>query len=216
MDETAALSKDKAAMLETLAHEISDSRVMAAMAQVPREGFVAPGTARWAYADRAMAIGSEQTISQPLMVAIMTEALKLEGHERVLEVGTGSGYQAAILSLLGHEVVSVERIPELRERAAATLRRLGYKVEVRDPGDQLGWPPGAPYDAIIVTAGAFEVPPALVDQLATPGRLVVPVGGRTRQKLTRVEKHHGGITIQELGDCAFVPLIGESGFDPPI
>lgn len=216
MDETAALSKDKAAMLETLAHEISDSRVMAAMAQVPREGFVAPGTARYAYADRAMAIGSEQTISQPLMVAIMTEALKLEGHERVLEVGTGSGYQAAILSLLAREVVSVERIPELRERAAATLQRLGYRVEVRDPGDQLGWPPGAPYDAIVVTAGASEVPPALVDQLATPGRLVVPVGGRTRQKLTRVEKHHGGITIQELGDCAFVPLIGESGFDSPI
>jgi protein-L-isoaspartate(D-aspartate) O-methyltransferase len=215
MDEAAALSRERGAMIEVLSHEISDSRVLAAMAQVPREEFVLPGAERYAYADRAMSIGSDQTISQPLMVAIMTEALKLEGGERVLEVGTGSGYQAAILSLLAREVVSVERIAELRNRATATLQRLGYKVQVEDPGDELGWAAGAPYDAIVVTAGAAEVPQALVDQLAVPGRLVVPVGGRLRQKLMRVEKHHGGTTLQELGDCAFVPLIGESGFDSP-
>ena len=214
MDE-AALSRERGAMIEILSREISDSRVLAAMAQVPREEFVLPGAERYAYADRAMSIGSDQTISQPLMVAIMTEALRLAGDERVLEVGTGSGYQAAILSLLAREVVSVERIVELRVRAEATLKRLGYAVQVEDPGDELGWPPGAPYDAIVVTAGAAEVPPALVDQLATPGRLVVPVGGRLRQKLTRVERHEGGTTLQELGDCAFVPLIGESGFDSP-
>jgi protein-L-isoaspartate(D-aspartate) O-methyltransferase len=216
MNDTADLSRGKAAMLEILSSEISDSRVLAAMAQVPREEFVPPSAARWAYADRAMAIGAEQTISQPLMVAIMTQALKLTGDERVLEVGTGSGYQAAILSLLARHVVSVERIADLRRRAEEALARLGYAVEVHDPGDVLGWPAGAPYDAIIVTAGAAEVPGSLLDQLATPGRLVVPVGGRTRQKLTRVEKHVGGKTLEELGDCAFVPLIGESGFDSPI
>lgn len=216
MNETAALSRDKAAMLDILAHEISDSRVLAAMAQVPREEFVPPALARWAYADRAMSIGNEQTISQPLMVAIMTEALRLSGDERVLEVGTGSGYQAAILSMLARDVVSVERLADLRERAAATLSRLGYDVDVRNPGSQLGWPEGAPYDAIVVTAAASEVPRALLEQLGMPGRLVVPVGGRLRQRLTRVEKHPGGTTRQELGDCAFVPLIGESGFDSPI
>ncbi|MEX2237055.1 MAG: protein-L-isoaspartate(D-aspartate) O-methyltransferase [Dehalococcoidia bacterium] len=203
----------RADMLALLGREIADSRVIAAFAQVPREEFVPLELRPYAYEDRALPIGEEQTISQPLMVALMTQALKLEGNERVLEIGTGSGYQAAILSLLAAEVFSVERIASLREPAAATLSRLGYRVSVNEPSATLGWPQAAPYDAIVVTAAASEIPLRLLQQLTARGRLVVPVGQRGRQKLLRVTRYGGGTTTEDLGDCAFVPLVGESGFD---
>lgn len=202
-------------MLDLLRREIDDERVLVAMAQVPREEFVPPQLRPYAYADRALGIGQGQTISQPLIVALMTQALQLEGRERVLEIGTGSGYQAAVLALLAREVVSVERLTNLREDADETMKRLGYEVNIRDPGEELGWPAGAPYEAIVVTAAASEVPRALLDQLATPGRLVAPVGSRYRQRLLRVRKLPAGTTTEDLGDCAFVPLIGESGFPEP-
>jgi protein-L-isoaspartate(D-aspartate) O-methyltransferase len=199
---------DRQALVRSLRQEIRDERVLAAFAEVPRERFVPTELQRYAYDDRPLPIGKGQTISQPLMVAMMTEALKLKGDEKVLEVGTGSGYQAAILSRLAREVISTERIPELAEVAAKRLRELGYgNVRVVVAGNALGWPQEAPYDAIIVTAGAREVPASLVDQLAPGGRLVVPVGGRRLQQLVRAEKTERGLTLERLGECRFVPLI---------
>jgi protein-L-isoaspartate(D-aspartate) O-methyltransferase len=199
-------------MLQLISREVGDERVIAAMAQVPREEFVLPELVRYAYDDRALPIGNDQTISQPLIVAIMTDALRLTGVETVLEVGTGSGYQAAILSLLAERVISVERVAELRERAGATLARLGFVVEIHDPGESLGWPANGPYQGIIVTAAAPVVPNALLDQLAVGGRLLIPVGERRGQHLLRLVKHEGGVTREDLGPCGFVPLIGEEAF----
>jgi protein-L-isoaspartate(D-aspartate) O-methyltransferase len=200
------------ALVRSLRREIRDERVLDAFARVPRERFVAPELRPYAYDDRALPIGHDQTISQPLMVAIMTQALRLRGGERVLEVGTGSGYQAAILSLLAREVVTVERVRPLAERAARLLRELGCaNVRVFLAGETLGWPLEAPYDAIVVTAGAAEVPQALVDQLAPEGRLVVPAGGRRLQQLVRVTKSDRGVTVEQLGECGFVPLISHQG-----
>jgi protein-L-isoaspartate(D-aspartate) O-methyltransferase len=196
-------------MVRFLRVEIQDERVLAAFAKVPRERFVEPELQPYAYDDRALPIAHGQTISQPLMVAIMTQALKLTGDEKVLEIGTGSGYQAAILSLLAREVLTVERIPELTETARARLLALGYhNVRVEQAHEALGWPEGAPYDAIIVTAGAPSVPQSLVDQLAEGGRLVAPVGDRRLQQLVRVTKAPHGVTLERLGECRFVPLIG--------
>jgi protein-L-isoaspartate(D-aspartate) O-methyltransferase len=196
------------ALVKSLRWEIQDERVLSAFARVPRESFVPPEMRRYAYDDRPLPIGYGQTISQPLMVAIMTQALKLQGEEKVLEIGTGSGYQAAILTELAREVLSVERVPELAERAATALRTLGYhRVHVRVAGEELGWPEEAPYDAIIVTAGAPRVPQSLVDQLALGGRAAIPVGGRRVQELLVVTKTKRGTTITRMGECRFVPLI---------
>ncbi len=182
--------------------------MLAAFAQVPRERFVPPELQQYAYEDRALPIGEGQTISQPLMVALMLEALSLGGGEKALEVGTGSGYQAALLSLLVREVISVERIPRLAEHAAKRLQELSYlSVHVHVARPKLGWPEDAPYDAIIVAAGAPEPPPSLVDQLAMDGRLVVPVGSRSMQRVVRVTRTDRGITLERLGECRFVPLI---------
>ena len=198
------------AMVRALRSEVSDERVLSAFDRVPRERFVPEEMRRHAYEDRALAIGYGQTISQPLMVAIMTQALSLRGDEKVLEVGTGSGYQTALLSLLAREVVSVERVTELAESAEERLQRLGYEnVRVRVAGEELGWPQEAPYDAITVAAGAPTVPPSLLDQLADGGRLLIPVGGRRLQRLTRATKHRDEVTVEELGECRFVPLIAE-------
>ena len=195
-------------MVHSLRREIRDERVLAAFAQVPRERFVPSGLQQHAYDDRALPIGEGQTISQPLVVALMTQALTLTGDEKVLEVGTGSGYQAALLSLLAREVISVERIPRLAESAAKRLQELGYaNVRVHVAGATLGWPPDAPYDAITVTACAPEPPPSLVDQLAMNGRMVVPAGSRRVQQLIRVTRSDHGITLERLGECRFVPLI---------
>jgi protein-L-isoaspartate(D-aspartate) O-methyltransferase len=196
------------ALVRSLRVEVHDERVLAAFGQVPRERFVSAELQRYAYDDRPLPIGQGQTISQPLMVAIMTQALRLRGDERVLEVGTGSGYQAALLSLLAGEVLSVERIPKLAEAAAQRLEQLGYaNVRVFVADEALGRPQEAPYDAITVTAGAPDVPSSLVDQLAMGGRLVVPVGGRRTQQLVRATKSERGLTMERLGECRFVPLI---------
>lgn len=195
-------------MVRSFGSEIRYERVLDAFSRVPRERFVPPQLERHAYEDRALPIGAGQTISQPLMVAIMTQALRLTGSEKVLEIGTGSAYQAAILSLLAREVISVERLPELVETARNTLLALGYhNVRVEQAGEALGWPQEAPYDAIIVTAGAPEVPRSVIDQLAPGGRMVVPVGGRRLQQLVRVTKADHGVTMERLCECRFVPLI---------
>jgi protein-L-isoaspartate(D-aspartate) O-methyltransferase len=200
-------------LLRELATEVTDARVLDAMRRVPREEFVAAALWERAYDNHPLPIGYDQTISQPLIVALMTQALQLTGSERVLEVGTGSGYQAALLSLLSREVVSVERIAPLAEAAAERLARLGYaNVEVHAVEDEVGWPAGAPYDAIIVTAAAPEVPYELLSQLAEGGRLVIPVGPRDLQELVRIVKTPQGAKRHNLGACRFVPLLGESAW----
>ncbi len=200
--------QNRARMMAQLRRHVSDERVLSAFGQVARERFVAPELQREAYDDRALPIGGGQTISQPLMVATMLEALSLKGDEKALEVGTGSGYQAALLSLLAREVTTVERIPELAAGAANRLSVLGYaNVRVAVSGQALGWPDEAPYDVIVVAAGAPEPPPSLVDQLAKHGRLVVPAGSRRMQQLVRVTKQDYGVTVERLGECRFVPLI---------
>ena len=204
----AEFQAEREALVRTLRAEISDERVLSAFREVPRHRFVAPEMARHAYDDRPLPIGHGQTISQPTMVAMMTQALRLTGEEKALEVGTGSGYQAAILSRLVREVISVERIPKLAGQAERVLRELGYdNVRVYVAGETLGRPEDAPYDAIVVTAGAREVPSSLIDQLAMNGRLAVPVGGRKLQQLVRATKTDRGVTLERLGECRFVPLI---------
>ena len=198
----------RAALVRSLRAEVRDERVLAAFGRVPRERFVPADLQRFAYDDRPLPIGHEQTISQPMMVAIMAQALMLRGDEKLLEVGTGSGYQAALLSLLVREVVSVERLPALSQVAAQRLQELGYhNVRVFNAGDALGWPQEAAYDAITVAAGAPEVPSSLIDQLAQGGRMVIPVGGRRMQQLVRATKSDRGVTMERLGECRFVPLI---------
>lgn len=214
-----ALSRARTALLADIAGQVRDTRVLDTMSRVPRERFV-PEAARYAaYENHPLPIGYGQTISQPLMVALMTEALLLSGDERVLEVGTGSGYQTALLSLLAERVVSVERIGPLAREAAERLSELGYRnVEVHAVDATLGWPESAPYDAIIVTAAAPEVPLELLQQLAIDGRLVIPVGSRDVQELVRIVKTPDGALRHNLGPCRFVPLLGRSawpeGFRP--
>jgi protein-L-isoaspartate(D-aspartate) O-methyltransferase len=197
-------------LVQSLRSDVKDERVLAAFKEVPRERFVLPEFQRVAYENRPLPIGYGQTISQPLMVALMIDALRLEGDEHVLDIGTGSGYQAALLSRLARSVVSVELIPELAESARRRLNDLGYSnVDVHVAGREVGWPAEAPYDAIVVAAGAPRVPQSLIDQLAMGGRLVVPVGARTSQMLVRAAKSARGITLERLGECRFVPLIAE-------
>jgi protein-L-isoaspartate(D-aspartate) O-methyltransferase len=193
---------------------VLDPRVLEAMGQVPRECFVPPGLESHAYGDCALNIGYGQTISQPYMVAMMTEALALTGHERVLEIGTGSGYQAAVLSALAAEVISVERIPELASEAATRLHELGYhnvRVEVGD--GSLGLPQHAPFGGILVTAAAPAAPPPLLSQLhADGGRLVLPVGDRSLQQIHIVRRDGTEFTTEKRTACRFVPLLGEEGW----
>jgi protein-L-isoaspartate(D-aspartate) O-methyltransferase len=192
---------------------IGDPRVLAAIGQVPRELFVPAEGRRRAYDDRALPIGHGQTISQPFMVAIICESLELEGHERVLDVGTGSGYQAAVLAELAAEVVTIERLPELAEQARKTLADAGYgQVEVRVGDGTLGVPDRAPYDGIAVAAAAPAVPQALYEQLAPGGRLAVPVGSRFDQRLETVVRGPHGPEIRSSVPCRFVPLLGSEGF----
>jgi len=173
-------------LLKHLEYEIADKRVIEAMKRVPREAFVSQEQYHAAYEDRPLSIGFGQTISQPFIVALMVQALELRGDEKVLELGTGSGYEAAILAELAQKVVTVECIPELAESARQVLDNLGYSnIEVHISGRTLGWPEGAPYDAIIVSAGAPTVPEVLLEQLAWNGRLVIPVGSRWQKKQHR-------------------------------
>ena len=206
-----SIERDRRDLFRSLRRKIGDEKVIDGMERVPREAFVPSESRHLAYKDIALSIGQEQTISQPYIVALMTSFLGLRGAERVLEVGTGSGYQAAVLSNLaprGH-VLTVERIPELAERARAELRRLGCgNVEVRIEGRVLGCPGEGPFDAIIVTAASPALPRALMDQMAVGGRMVIPVGTRLEQELVRVLRTDEGPSVSLLGPCRFVPLIG--------
>jgi protein-L-isoaspartate(D-aspartate) O-methyltransferase len=195
-------------MLQLVRRYVSDPCVIEAMSAVPRELFVPAAVQPAAYDDSALPIGGGQTISQPLIVALMLDALSLRPADRVLEVGTGSGYQAALLSHLAAEVITVERIPALAEEARRALAELACaNVTVHLAGATLGWPGAAPYDAIIVAAGAPHVPRVLIEQLSDGGKIVLPVGTRSSQELVRVRKTDAGIALSRLGPCAFVPLI---------
>jgi len=192
---------------------IMDERVLAAFLKVPRHLFIPQELQQEAYADHPIPIGSGQTISQPYMVALMTQLLRLQGHERVLEIGTGSGYQLAILAELALEAYSVERLPELADQASRRLEQLGYlNVHITAGNGSLGWPEHAPYEGMIVAAGAPYVPQSLVDQLAERGRLVIPIGPHQAQTLTLVEKQGSVLDVKEITSCVFVPLIGEYGW----
>jgi len=198
---------------QLLRRGISDERVLEAMGRVPREWFVPEGTRRRAYEDGALPIGHGQTISQPFMVAAICALLELEGHERVLDVGTGSGYQAAVLAELAGEVVTIERLPELAATARSSLEDAGYEhVDVRVGDGSLGLPEWAPFDAIAVAAAAPSVPAPLYDQLAPGGRLVVPCGSRWGQELRLVVKTDRGARERSSVPCRFVPLVGDEGF----
>ena len=192
---------------------IEDERVLAAMEEVPREAFVPAGLRDKAYADAALPIAEGQTISQPWIVAAICQALGLSGDELVLEVGTGSGYSAAVLSLLAAHVVSIERHEPLARAAAGTLAEMGVtNVELVVGDGSLGVPSRAPFDAIAVHATAPEPPPALIGQLAEGGRLVVPIAGKEADTLTVLRREGEGVVEETIGPCRFVPLIGEEGF----
>jgi len=192
---------------------IKDERVLRVMSIVPREKFIAKENKEEAYLDSPLPIGMGQTISQPYMVALMTECLSLKGPERVLEVGTGSGYQAAILSKLAKEVYTIERFKILAERAKRIFKELGIKnIKVVVGDGTNGLKEYSPYDGIIVTAGAPEIPKTLVDQLKEDGRIVIPVGNSFSQDLLRGIKVKGKLKIRNFGGCVFVPLVGKYGW----
>ncbi len=194
--------------------DIVDPAVLAAFEVVPREAFVGPENARWAYEDSPLAIGFGQTISQPYVVAMTAQALRLQGHEKVLEIGTGSGYAAAILGQIAREVHTVERIAELAAIAAERLARLGYhNVHVHHGDGTLGWPDAAPYEAIAVAAGAPRPPPTLLQQLTIGGRIVLPHGDASSQRLVRITRQDERTFVEEnLGEVRFVPLLGAEGW----
>ena len=194
---------------------IADERVLRAMGTVPRELFVSDGQRSTAYADEALPIPAGQTISQPYMVARMTELVAPRAGSRILEIGTGSGYQSAILAILGAAIVSIERQPELAVTARERLARLGLggAVDVRVGDGSVGDPAGAPWDGIVVTAAAPSIPKALREQLSPDGgRLVIPVGDRARQELMLIVRHGNEWRDRNEGPCVFVPLVGEGGF----
>lgn len=205
---------ERAKLIKHLRAEIKDERVLAAMARVPRERFVPLKEQHLAYEDIPLPIGLEQTISQPFIVALMTQALELTGSEKVLEVGTGSGYQAAILAELARLVITVERLPTLAEAAKKVLDSLGYtNVIVQLARETLGWPDEAPYDAIIATGGVPRVPPDLLAQLAIGGRMVIPVGSLYAQELYKLTRQKDKNKIENLGGCRFVALIGKGAWE---
>jgi protein-L-isoaspartate(D-aspartate) O-methyltransferase len=194
---------------------VSDPRVLDVMRRVPRHLFVQEALRARAYGDHPLPIGEEQTISQPFIVGLMTSLLELTGREKVLEIGTGSGYQTAVLAGLARRVCSIERLPRLAERARATLEALGLaNVWVRVGNGALGWPDEAPFDRIIVTASGPAIPPPLVQQLADGGRMVLPVGNPDSQVLTVVDNVDGEIRQRTHGECKFVKLVGKYAWEP--
>jgi protein-L-isoaspartate(D-aspartate) O-methyltransferase len=196
--------------------DIYDERVLEAMAEVPREHFVPDSVRESAYNDSALPIGYEQTISQPWVVAAICQAMNLQGGERVLEIGTGSGYSAAVLSRLAAHVTSLERVPELAENARERLDELGIEgVDVIVGDGSRGYPDGAPYDAIAVHAATPEAPHSLIGELANDGRLVVPIATGSADLLTAFVRENGNLRQESIGPCRFVPLIGAEGFNPP-
>jgi protein-L-isoaspartate(D-aspartate) O-methyltransferase len=195
---------------------IRDERVLEAMGAVPREHFVPEEVRRSAYNDSALPIGYEQTISQPWVVAAICQALHLDGDEKVLEIGTGSGYSAAVLARMALHVVSIERVPELAETARKRLDELGiHNVEAIVGDGSRGYPEGAPYDAIAVHAATPEAPHSMLAQLAPGGRLVVPIATGSADLLTAFISENGDLRQETIGPCRFVPLIGAEGFRPP-
>ncbi len=212
---SARFARDRERMVaeQLVRRGITDERVLEAMRKVPRHLFVEEALRDRAYGDYPLPIGEGQTISQPYMVGIMTQLLRLTGQEKVLEIGTGSGYQTAVLAELARRVCSVERIPSLAARARATLEALGYtNVWVRTADGTLGWPDEAPFDGVVVSAGAPSVPEPLFEQLAEGGRMVVPVGDATSQTLTVVERVDGKMRTTTDAGCVFVKLIGKYGW----
>lgn len=192
---------------------IKDALVLKAMETVPRHLFIDPSISYRAYDDMALPIGEGQTISQPYMVAIMTELLELKGNEKVLEIGTGSGYQAAILAEIAREVYTIERVAVLVERALVTFHSLGYtNIHVKAGNGTLGWPEEAPFDRIMITAATPKVPDPLMEQLSEEGILVAPVGERFSQQLIKVRKSQGNLSEEYNTPCIFVPLIGKYGW----
>ena len=205
---------ERARLIEHLSTEIKDKRVLEVMSRIPRERFVPPENQHLAYEDGPLPIGLDQTISQPFIIALMTEALELSGSEKVLEVGTGSGYQTAILAELARLVVTTERLPALAERAKSVLDNLGYtNIEVHLAEETLGWPSEAPYDTIMVTAGAPRVPVDLLAQLAIGGRMVIPIGSRYVQELYKITRRKKKNIFQNLGSCRFVSLISKDAWE---
>ncbi|HWR98413.1 MAG TPA: protein-L-isoaspartate(D-aspartate) O-methyltransferase [Candidatus Methanoperedens sp.] len=213
MSDAYAIARRRMVESQLAAGGVRDPEVLRAMGRVPRHLFVDGALRDRAYGDHALPIGHGQTISQPFMVAVMTQALALSGGETVLEIGTGSGYQTAVLAQIADRVFSVERLAPLYRRARVLLDRLGcHRVVLRHGDGTLGWPEHAPYDAIIVTAGAPHVPAALRAQLVPGGRLVIPVGDRRLQRLLRLTRDAAGDRIEELNGCVFVDLVGADGW----
>ncbi|HOI95749.1 MAG TPA: protein-L-isoaspartate(D-aspartate) O-methyltransferase [Syntrophobacter fumaroxidans] len=207
-------ARDRMVETQLVSRGIHDRRVLEAMRKVPRHLFVDEALKEQAHSDHPLPIGDKQTISQPFIVALMTQSLELQGHEKILEIGTGSGYQAAVLAELAERVFSIERNPNLAYRANQTLQKLGYKnIIVRVADGTLGWPDEAPFDAILVTAGTPKIPQPLLDQLAEGGRLVVPVGDRLAQELVLVESGLEGMEHTNLGGVRFVDLVGKWGWE---
>ena len=208
------LESARVRLIESLRREITDERVLAVMAHVPRELFIPPEYYHSAYDDRPLSIGFGQTISQPFIVALMTQALDLSGSEKVLELGTGSGYQTAILAELAGQVISVERVSQLIESAERVLDKLQYtNIKIHMAKGLSGWAEEAPFDAIMVTAGAPQIPDTLLEQLNHGGRLVIPVGSRWEQDLLKITKGKRRNRIENLGGCRFVNLIGEDAWE---
>ncbi len=212
---TMSFDEQRARMVEEQikARGITDGRLLSAFRKVPRHLFVAAELQREAYEDRPLPTELGQTISQPYIVALMTSLLRLQGHERVLEIGSGSGYQTALLAELALEVFSVERLPELLNAARSRLERLGYlNVHLSQGNGSLGWPEYAPFDAILVSAAAPEIPTPLLEQLADGGWMALPIGPQGAQILNEVEKRRGGVSRREIASCVFVPLVGLYGW----
>ncbi len=200
-------------MVSTQLSGIRDQRVLDAMSRVPRHRFVDPALWPQAYSDYPLPIGEGETISQPYMVALMTESLKLNGGEKILEIGTGSGYQTAILAQFSSHIFSVERELGLVQRAKGILSDLGYENMVIRVGDgSKGWSQFSPYDRILVTASAPRIPPSLIEQLSDNGLMVIPVGERDHQILQVLEKSEGKVFVNDICGCSFVPLVGEEGW----
>ena len=207
------LEKEKRRLLRLIDREVKDRKVVDAMARVPREAFVPAASRHLAYEDIPLPIGEGQTISQPMIVAMMVSMLNIKPGDKVLEVGTGSGYQAAVLSLLAKEVVTTERFKSLADSASERLHSLGYhNVTVHQAGDVLGSSEDAQFDAIVVAAAAPRLPRALLEQLNEGGRLVIPVGSRSQQDLLLVTKSHDGYSVKNHGSCRFVPLVGQGAW----
>jgi protein-L-isoaspartate(D-aspartate) O-methyltransferase len=208
-DRTAA-ARERMVAEQVAARGVADPRVLEAMRRVPRHRFVEEALRDRAYGDYPLPIGEGQTISQPFMVGRMTELLRLTGREKVLEIGTGSGYQAAVLALCAARVCTMERLPRLAGRARQTLEELGYtNVWVRTANGTFGWPDEAPFDRILVAAGGPTIPPPLFEQLVEGGLMIMPVGGAGGQKLQLIEKVRGEMRVTEDSGCVFVPLIGK-------